>query len=67
MRRLKFSTQLCKICFKGDSVSFNRPKSLHRTKRVVRPNLQKYTALGATTSQLVCTRCARTLRKEFYI
>lgn len=64
MRHLKFSSQFCQICFKGDSVSFNRPKSLHRTKRVVRPNLQKYTAPGEKTSQLACTRCARTMQKE---
>jgi len=48
----------CDICGKGPVASVNRPHSLHKTKRVVRPNLQKYNGL------IVCTRCLRTHSKK---
>lgn len=45
--------QQCQICGKGDSVAYNRPNSLHKTKRVVKPNLQQYNGM------LICTRCLK--------
>lgn len=48
----------CFICQKGERVGYNRPHSLHKTKRVIRPNLQKW------KGKLVCTRCLRTIKKR---
>lgn len=45
----------CEICKKSETVGFNKPHSLHRTKRVIRPNLQKY--MGS----LICTRCLKSM------
>ena len=51
-------TQLfCQICLKSPQVGFNRPKSLHKTKKLILPNLQKLDGL------LICTRCRKTLAK----
>lgn len=47
----------CEVCGKGDRVAFNRPHSLHKTKRRVSPNLQKYLGL------LICQKCRRTLKR----
>ena len=52
------SRQTCVICGKGDTVSFNRPHSLHKTKRIVKPNLQKKWGI------LLCQNCFRTLKKK---
>ncbi len=46
----------CQICLKQAQVGFNRPKSLHKTKKLVYPNLQKNNGL------LICQRCSRTLK-----
>lgn len=48
----------CSICGKTDTVGYNRPRSLHCTKRTIKPNLQK------KDNQLVCTRCLRTKIKK---
>ncbi|MEK7548536.1 MAG: L28 family ribosomal protein [Patescibacteria group bacterium] len=47
----------CEICGKGPVIGFNRPKSLHKTKRIVRPNIQRWNKLD------ICSRCRRTLVK----
>ncbi|MEK7171060.1 MAG: L28 family ribosomal protein [Patescibacteria group bacterium] len=47
----------CQICLKSPQVGFNRPKSLHKTKRAIYPNLQKLDGL------LICNRCRRSLAK----
>ena len=46
----------CFVCGKGATAAYNRPKSLHKTKRVVYPNLVTFG--GAK----ICTRCLRSLR-----
>lgn len=46
-------TKICQICGKGPQASYNRPHSLHKTKRVVLPNLQKI------NNQWVCTNCSK--------
>ena len=45
----------CSICQKKQQSSYNRPNSLHRTKRKVYPNLQK------KNGALVCAKCMRSL------
>jgi len=55
---MKISKTKCEICGKGDTVSYNRPKSLHGTARIVRANLQEY------NKKLICTRCLRTQAKN---
>ncbi len=58
VERKHFSNRVCGLCGKGDSVSYNRPKSLHKTKKTVKPNLQ--TRWGYT----LCQRCFKTLKKN---
>ena len=52
------SEKFCYLCGKGDTVSLNRPNSLHKTKRTVKPNLQKKNGLT------FCQNCFRTLKKQ---
>lgn len=44
----------CQICGKKPESGFNKPHSLHRTKRVIKPNIQK------NQGQTICTRCLKT-------
>ncbi|HSX42159.1 MAG TPA: bL28 family ribosomal protein [Candidatus Saccharimonadales bacterium] len=46
----------CALCGKTAVSANNRPKSLHKTKRLMRPNLQKWNGL------YICSRCRRTLK-----
>ena len=46
----------CFACGKGPTASYNRPKSLHKTKRVVYPNLARFGQV------MICTRCLKSLR-----
>lgn len=48
----------CQICHKKSVSGFNKPHSLHQTKRVVKPNLQK------SEGKIICTRCIRTNYKK---
>lgn len=48
----------CQICGKGPVAGYNRPHSLHKTKRVVKPNVQKI------SGQVMCTRCLKTVIKK---
>lgn len=43
----------CSICGKTAQSAYNRPNSLHKTKKKVYPNLQKY------NNKLVCTKCLK--------
>jgi len=43
----------CSKCGKTVTMAYNRPKSLHKTKRKVKPNLQMQ------KNKLVCTRCIK--------
>lgn len=44
---------VCAVCGKQPVSSFNRPHSLHRTKRTVWPNLQM------VNSRRLCTKCIK--------
>lgn len=46
---------VCEICGKSTQVGYNRPKSLHKTQRLIHPNIQKWNGL------VICARCRRTL------
>lgn len=58
VKRKHISKRVCERCGIGDLVSYNRPKSLHKTKRTVKPNLQK------RWGHFLCQRCFRTLEKK---
>lgn len=51
-------TNHCGICGKRPVASYNRPKSLHKTKRVVYPNLVRF------GDGYLCTRCLKSLRLQ---
>jgi ribosomal protein L28 len=51
-------TETCQLCGKAPRVGYNRPKSLHKTQRVILPNLQKWNGL------VICSRCRKTLNKK---
>ncbi len=48
---------ICVICGKTPQSSSTRPHSLHKTKRLVRPNLGKWQGLN------VCARCRKSIAK----
>lgn len=52
------SKKQCLLCGKGDTVALNRPNSLHKTKRTVKPNLQKNFGI------VLCQSCFRTIGKK---
>lgn len=52
---------LCAICYKRPVVSLNRPHSLQKTKRLVRPNLGKWQGLW------ICARCRKAITKPEHI
>ena len=56
--RLKTSRKTCSICGKSAVFSKHKPHSLHRTRRIIYPNLQKH------QGKYICTSCLRTLLKE---
>ena len=47
----------CASCDKGVTSGNNRPHSLHKTKKIIKPNLQKINGI------LVCTSCLRSANK----
>lgn len=47
----------CMMCGKTATSAYNRPHSLHKTKRTVKPNLQLVNGI------YVCTRCLRTIKR----
>lgn len=47
----------CEICGKKAIISYNRPNSLHKTKKLVLPNLQ------SVKGKIICTKC---LKSELY-
>jgi ribosomal protein L28 len=47
----------CAICGKQPVIGTNKPHSLHRTKKVVRPNLGQWQGIS------VCARCRKALAK----
>lgn len=46
------------LCGKGPHSAFNVPKSMHKTKRMVQPNVQ---SVGGVK---LCTRCMRSLKRD---
>lgn len=48
--------KFCSNCGKQAVAGFNKPHSLHKTKRTIKPNLQKF------KNKLVCTNCLKKLR-----
>jgi large subunit ribosomal protein L28 len=58
MEKINSTKHVCQICGKGPVSGYNKPHSLHRTKRVVKPNTQR------VQGQTVCTRCLRTSLKK---
>ncbi len=57
MRRKSIQAS-CIDCGKGPTSGNNRPRSLHKTKRIVFPNLV------VVKNDLVCTRCLKTRRRH---
>jgi ribosomal protein L28 len=58
-KNLMASTKhVCQVCGKGPVAAYNKPHSMTRTKRVVKPNTQQVQGLT------VCTRCMRTALKN---
>ena len=52
------TNEFCLVCGKTAVASYNRPKSLHKTKRVVYPNLVTF------GDGKICTRCLKSLRLQ---
>jgi len=50
---MKKQSPSCSVCGKTDSVGYNRPHSLHKTKKIIKPNLQK------KAGKIICTGCIR--------
>ncbi len=48
----------CAICGKGPVASYNKPHSLHKTKRTIKANIQK------VQGKKICTGCLKTLNKQ---
>lgn len=55
--RLKRPSQ-CQICQKKPVMGYNHPHSVHRTKKIIKPNIQKVKGL------FLCARCLRTQAKS---
>ncbi|MEI6478057.1 MAG: bL28 family ribosomal protein [bacterium] len=47
----------CMLCTKGPHAGNNVPKSQHKTRRTIQPNIQKVDGIR------MCTRCLRTLKR----
>lgn len=62
----KNMTSRCEITGKGKQFGHNVSLSLHRTKRVFKPNLQKKTLLinGKKKTIIACAKAIRTLKKQ---
>lgn len=67
---------VCEICNKKPQKGFNKPYSLHRTKRLIKPNIQKnkhglFFSHSKIMGKKICTRCLRTqntiLKKSWLI
>lgn len=49
---------ICEVCGKKPEMGFNKPHSLHRTKKIIKPNIQR------NAGRNICTRCLRTENKK---
>lgn len=52
---------ICAICGKTPQMGLHRPHSLHKTKRVVRPNLGQWNGLA------ICAKCRKAMVKPEHI
>ncbi len=60
-------SRVCEMCGKGPTTGNLVSHSHRRTKRRWLPNLQKFQAMdvnGEIRTYKLCTRCARTMRKD---
>ncbi len=57
LKKVVNKSKRCEICGKTTTSSYNRPNSLHHTKRKIYPNLQK------KNNKLICTKCLKTSEK----
>ncbi|AKM81915.1 TPA: 50S ribosomal protein L28 [Candidatus Berkelbacteria bacterium] len=48
---------VCYLCGKTVTTGNNVPHSQHKTRRFIRPNIQK------TRGMIICTKCLRTINK----
>ena len=48
----------CMLCTKGPAAGNNVPKSQHKTKRLIQPNIQSVGGIR------MCTRCLRTIKNR---
>ncbi len=48
---------ICAICAKTPQMGMNRPHSQHTTKKVIRPNLNRWAGLS------ICARCRKAMSK----
>ncbi|HOV30472.1 MAG TPA: 50S ribosomal protein L28 [Anaerolineaceae bacterium] len=57
----------CENCGKTTNFGHNRSHSLVATRREFRPNLQRVTIYenGKKVSKLLCTRCIKSLTKQY--
>ncbi len=57
----------CENCGKTTNFGHNRSHSLVATRREFRPNLQRVTVYenGKKVSKLLCTRCIKSLTKQY--
>ena len=46
--------EVCELCGKRITIGNNKPNSLHKTKKIIKPNLQKY------KDKIICTKCLKT-------
>jgi len=58
------SAKMCVVCGKHAMMHNNRPRSLHKTKRVVFANLIKHKVEGDPRTMYICARCRRTERQQ---
>jgi ribosomal protein L28 len=59
MNKIKsHSSSVCESCGKRTRVAYNRPNSLHRTKRKIYANIQ------IVNGKYLCTRCIKTIFKK---
>lgn len=58
MKKIEKNLKTCDICGKHARMGNNRPHSLHRTIRIILPNIQK------VNGQMICTRCLKTMAKK---
>jgi len=56
----------CEICGKGTIFGHSVPRSLKRTKRQFKPNVQRKRVMidGEMRRIYICTRCLRTLERS---